>query len=97
MSLTDNVLTFVNTERANLTLPPLYELPTGVPGDEIDCVIGRCFNSPGFRATAGGRMTVVQDLSDDHIYEIAHPEYVTEFVNRFDEGHYPALIDDEAA
>lgn len=97
MALLDNILTFVNRERDALGLPTLAELPVGIPGDDHDCVLGRCFNSPRHTAIAGSYATHVQDhLDDDRTITIGHPDYVRAFVVAFDHGRYPELIDEAA-
>lgn len=82
------VLEWVNRERAAHGKPTLAMLPTGIPCDPEDCVIAR-----GLDAAFVCSGTATLDRYDDESLDIKLPAYVERFIMDFDRGAYPDLID----
>lgn len=82
----DDVLKWVNAERTYLGMTKLTELPKGEPQIATCCVIARALDGE-----SGSDSTWRADGC------IEHPPYVKRFIQAFDEGKYPHLVDDLAA
>lgn len=88
--LKTQVLDYVNQLREQYSIgPALAELPQGVPCDGLECVLARALNgadvSPGY----------IESPAFDELesYGEYPPLFVTEFINAFDDGNYPELIE----
>lgn len=83
------VLAWVNSEREARGIgSPLAELPKGMCGSIFRCPIANALD-----ATVDGQQ-VIYDYTGE-LEGVDLPEYVHDFVNRFDGGEHPELIEAE--
>lgn len=89
------VLAFVNKERAKRDLPALAELPKGIRSKACECPIARSFKSPGIvpSTLSGGTNLYTEDDPNTSVDYILHSDVVARFVNAFDDGKFPELIE----
>lgn len=79
------VLAFVNRVRVEHNKRPLKQLPKGSCKDIDRCVIARAFHGP-----KGGQFHNITN-KDGTISYIKFPDYVWNFIGRFDDGRIPEL------
>lgn len=91
------VLDWVNTQRKELGMDPLEELPKGMCHIPSQCVIANALYSPGLmRYISVGPYDAYAGMIDGSDWELRFPAPITQFVWAFDRGEYPELIDEAA-
>lgn len=86
-----SVLNWVNQQRESRGLEPLDELPYGHPTNSGHCPVARGL---GFNAVVS--VDDYELYSEDSVCESGIiPDYVSTFIQDFDEGEYPHLIEEE--
>lgn len=87
---TEEVLNWANQVRANCDLPAIGELPKGIPGNLCSCPLAKAIQgSVGFEAY----VPLKQANYEEDLRE-SLPEGVALWVESFDEGKYPELVDE---
>lgn len=83
----DAALAFANEVRERYGAPPLSTLPRGVPDDSSSCPLANALRDCGDPVEVSGCS------ADINGYTIQYPEEVWEFVEAFDSGRYPDLVE----
>lgn len=94
------VLVWVNRQREVYGIgAPLKDLPLGIQDRSCECVIARALSAPMLTAATDKDDTLLIDPSipTDDMVRIDHPALVKEFIEGFDLGLYPDLIETETA
>ena len=88
--LKDYVVEWMNDTFAEAGLEPINELPKGTPGDCEYCVIGRIVNDglPDVNRVDGNGI-----MNEETSTNYPINKEITAFIDLFDNGSYPELID----
>lgn len=100
----NEVLEWCNERRDWLDKEPVPNLSLGIPGDPCFCVVGRTIGDGVEVVIPDSARVGVITADRQSRYELQHPElgflgmvpdYVADFIDRFDAGGFPELTDPE--
>lgn len=88
-----DVLIWVNEQRKEMGLKPIGSLPRGVIDNSQSCVLSRAIRHDwdGISVIVGLGTYTLLDSSARYIY-FDMPEHITSFVEDFDHGRFPELV-----
>ena len=93
--MNERVLDYVNRIRVQRRIgEPLEELPKGRPGNELRCPIANALGG-ACEVSAGHAFWQVGDIPGHRYEKIRLPKFVHDFIERFDAGAYPELIEED--
>lgn len=97
-SLYLSTLKWVQKIQTQIGMPPVTEMPKGVPGEECSCTLSKCFtDNKHFASVEDDHLVIITEFGsgNDAILSkmcITLPERVVQFYETFDWYWYPDLI-----